>query len=121
MKNHDKRSNKSENKDKDNELEKNNYEQNEGSESKDLESNSCIARGKNELNDERFVEAIRVLPSTDPEVKKDIPIIPNELKLPQPPPTLLPFNSINDALNKLMGDISNYGQRLKNDYTQRSN
>lgn len=66
----------------------------------------------------RFTSAIRVIPrlrSNEPSTAS------TELyKIPPPPATILPFNTIGDALNKLVTDLTNFEHRLENDYAQRA-
>ena len=40
-------------------------------------------------------------------------------KVPPPPATLLPSNTVGESLNKLLNDLSGFGHRLEEDYTQR--
>jgi hypothetical protein len=84
-------------------------------ESSDSKSVIMIEDGLSEM---RFSLAIHVIPclrSSDPQTASELYKIP-----PPPPATILPFNTIGEALNKLITDLTSFEHRLKSDYTERA-
>lgn len=102
-----------------------NEEESESEEAKSSENKEATSKLESapsvieELPSEaRFTSAIRVVPRLRSD---EIQTASSELyKIPPPPATILPFNTIGDALNKLVTDLTNFGHRLENDYAQRA-
>jgi len=98
-------------------------EEEKESEEKELEeeiseNRSIVSKIEDPPSETRFSSAIHVIPrlrANDPQT------VSSELyKIPPPPATILPFNTIGEALNKLITDLTSFEHRLDSDYTQRA-
>eukprot|EP00826_Nyctotherus_ovalis_P048591 TRINITY_DN5741_c0_g1_i3.p1 TRINITY_DN5741_c0_g1~~TRINITY_DN5741_c0_g1_i3.p1 ORF type:complete len:329 (-),score=67.18 TRINITY_DN5741_c0_g1_i3:1419-2405(-) len=79
-------------------------------------SESAVSEIEETPDETRFSSAIRVVPRLRPAD----PLSTDLYKVPPPPATILPFNTIGEALNKLITDLTNFEGRLENDYMQRA-
>lgn len=79
-------------------------------------SESAVSEVEETPDETRFSSAIRVVPRLRP----PDPLSTDLYKVPPPPATILPFNTIGEALNKLITDLTNFEGRLENDYMQRA-
>eukprot|EP01022_Parablepharisma_sp_SALTPOND_P014371 TRINITY_DN1948_c0_g1_i1.p1 TRINITY_DN1948_c0_g1~~TRINITY_DN1948_c0_g1_i1.p1 ORF type:complete len:447 (+),score=35.66 TRINITY_DN1948_c0_g1_i1:242-1582(+) len=88
-----------------------------------IESEKSFSDTENDNTQGRFASAIRVDSSGDYFSPSSKPRnSPAELyKVPPPPATLLPSNTIVDSLLKLLNDLASFGHRLGEDYDARAN
>ena len=82
------------------------------------ENKSIVSEIEDAPSETRFSSAIHTIPHLR---VKDAQTDSSELyKIPPPPATILPFNTIGEALNKLITDITSFEHSLKSDYARRA-